>query len=86
MIEQIRSRIKANGGIFRSKDEHVRMTLKRNGDLACSFDAMPGYAVPSTRDRFFRLPAGRVKKKTRLALKSHGWLFEPYLLKELGLK
>lgn len=86
MIEQIRSRIKANGGIFRSKDEHVYIVIKRNGDMACSYDAMPGTAIPSSRDRFFKLPAGRVKKKTRMALlKSHDWLFAPYLLKELGL-
>ena len=86
MIEQIRKTVVENfGGTFRSVDEHVHLNIKRNGDMACSFDAMPGYAVPSSRDRYFRLPAGRVKKKTRLALKSHDWLFAPYLLKELGL-
>lgn len=86
MIEQIRNVVKGNGGTFKSADEHVRLTIKRNGDMACVFDAMPGYAVPSTRDRYFLLPAGRVAKKTRMALKNHGWLFEPYLLRELGLK
>ena len=87
MIEQIRNVVKGNGGTFKSVDEHVRLNIKRNGDMACVYDAMPGYAVPSPRDRYFLLPAGRVTKKTRMALlKGHGWLFEPYLLRELGLK
>lgn len=88
MIEQIRKTVAEQfNGQFKSKDEHVRMTLKRNGDMACVYDAMPGYAVPSSRDRFVLVPKGRVTKKTRMALlKSHGWLFETYLLKELGLK
>lgn len=87
MIEQIRNAVKNFGGQFKSKDEHIRLNIKRNGDMACVYDAMPGYAVPSPRDRYFLVPAGRVAKKTRMALlKGHGWLFEPYLLKELGLK
>lgn len=86
MIEQIRKTVVENfGGTFKSADEHVHLNIKRNGDMACSYDAMPGTAIPSSRDRFFRLPAGRVKKKTRMALQGHGWLFEPYLLREMGL-
>ena len=86
MIEQIRNVVKANGGIFKSADEHVYLLITRNGDMKCSYDAMPGYAVASPRDRYFKVPAGRVTKKTRLALRDHDWLFAPYLLKELGLK
>jgi len=86
MIEQIRQAVKNFGGIFRSKDEHVYIVIRRDGSMACSYDAMPGTAIPSSRDRYFRLPAGRVTKKTRLALRDHDWLFAPYLIQELGLK
>lgn len=87
MIEQIRNVVKKrNGGIFRSRNEHTSITIKGDGSMACSYDAMPGYAVPSARDRYVLVPAGRVKKKTRLALKGHSWLFDPALLQELGLK
>lgn len=86
MIEQIRKTVAERGGIFKSADEHVYLLIKRDGSMACSYDAMPGTAIPSSRDRYFKVPAGRVTKKTRLALRDHDWLFAPYLLKELGLK
>lgn len=87
MIEQVRNQVRKMGGSFESADEHVRIRIEKNGDMVCIYDPMPGYAVPSSRDRYVRIPAGRVKKKTNMkVMREHGWLFSsPTRLAELGL-
>lgn len=71
--------------VFYADNRHVQIKRNKNGEIRAYYDAMPGYAVPSVRDRGFTVTEAMMDMTENDMPHDMRFIFWGVVLKELGL-